>query len=181
MITPVLAMGLTLTLSRGMQYWLEEVRAWNVHELFMVPAQGALLAGLLEGEDPAGLPLREVFIGAAELSGNTVRSFKLSGNTVRSFTRLGISCLNNYGSSEGGAIAHPACRDGKYAVRPGAVGMLRPYMEYRFDHPDPEGYGELLIKGPSVSPGYLDEDGRFLPSLEDGWLATGDVAMASST
>ena len=169
-ITPVLAMGLTLTLSRGMQYWLEEVRAWNVHELFMVPAQGALLAGLLEGEDPAGLPLREVFIGAAELS----------GNTVRSFTRLGISCLNNYGSSEGGAIAHPAFADGKYAVRPGAVGMLRPYMEYRFDHPDPEGYGELLIKGPSVSPGYLDEDGRFLPSLEDGWLATGDVARADA-
>ena len=169
-ITPVLAMGLTLTLSRGMQYWLEEVRAWNVHELFMVPAQGALLAGLLEGEDPAGLPLREVFIGAAELS----------GNTVRSFTRLGISCLNNYGSSEGGAIAHPAFADGKYAVRPGAVGMLRPYMEYRFDHPDPEGYGELLIKGPSVSPGYLDEDGRFLASLEDGWLATGDVARADA-
>ena len=169
-ITPVLAMGLTLTLSRGMQYWLEEVRAWNVHELFMVPAQGALLAGLLEGEDPAGLPLRDVFIGAAELS----------GNTVRSFTRLGISCLNNYGSSEGGAIAHPAFADGKYAVRPGAVGMLRPYMEYRFDHPDPEGYGELLIKGPSVSPGYLDEDGRFLPSLEDGWLATGDVARADA-
>ena len=169
-ITPVLAMGLTLTLSQGMQYWLDEVRAWKIRELFMVPAQAALLAGLLEGEDldPAGFPVRRVFTAGAALPGNTVRSLSL----------LGISCLDNYGSSEGGSIAHPVCTDGKYAVRPGAVGMLRPYMEYRFDHPDPEGYGELWIKGPSVSPGYLDENGRFLSSLEDGWFATGDVAKA---
>jgi long-chain acyl-CoA synthetase len=35
--------------------------------------------------------------------------------------------------------------------------------------------GEILIKGPSVFLGYLDEDGATRQALRDGWLHTGDI------
>ena len=35
--------------------------------------------------------------------------------------------------------------------------------------------GEILVRGPSVSPGYLAADGWITPVTVDGWLATGDL------
>ena len=43
--------------------------------------------------------------------------------------------------------------------------------ELRVDAPDPEGVGEILVRGPTVTPGYLHQPA---PTTH-GWLRTGDL------
>ncbi len=43
--------------------------------------------------------------------------------------------------------------------------------ELRIAAPDRDGVGEIQVRGPTVTPGYLDAPAR----LEDGWLRTGDL------
>ncbi len=40
----------------------------------------------------------------------------------------------------------------------------------------PNGIGELLIKGPNITPGYWNNDAATRKSFTDGWLHTGDAA-----
>ncbi|HKY94541.1 MAG TPA: thioesterase domain-containing protein, partial [Kiloniellales bacterium] len=37
--------------------------------------------------------------------------------------------------------------------------------------------GEILARGPGVTPGYLDDRGHPQPALEDGWFRTGDLGV----
>jgi long-chain acyl-CoA synthetase len=54
---------------------------------------------------------------------------------------------------------------------PGAVGAALPGIELRIAED-----GEILVRGPSVFAGYLQEDGSIRPDTDaDGWLATGDI------
>ncbi len=36
-------------------------------------------------------------------------------------------------------------------------------------------YGEIIIHGPNVMPGYLDNEAATADSIRDGWLYTGDI------
>ncbi|GAA0603658.1 AMP-dependent synthetase/ligase [Sporichthya brevicatena] len=85
------------------------------------------------------------------------------------FERLGLPVASVYGMTEttGGITANrPA------AHRPGTVGRLVAGCEARI-----AGDGELLVRGPLVTSGYLgdpDATAEFLDS--DGWAHTGDLA-----
>jgi long-chain acyl-CoA synthetase len=85
----------------------------------------------------------------------------------RAFHRAGVELHSGYGMTEatGGVTMTPA---GAYVD--GSVGVPLPGIECRRAED-----GELLIRGPYVSPGYHDpaEDERG-PDAE-GWLATGDL------
>jgi long-chain acyl-CoA synthetase len=48
--------------------------------------------------------------------------------------------------------------------------------EIRIADPDERGVGEVMFRGPSVIPGYWDDDDATRETIDaDGWLATGDV------
>src|SRR5207302_8782412 len=57
------------------------------------------------------------------------------------------------------------------------VGRPRPGFELRIDAPVGEA-GEVVIKGPTVMAGYLDDPDATAAALsEDGWLRTGDLGV----
>ena len=49
-------------------------------------------------------------------------------------------------------------------------------MELRIDSPDENGAGEVLLRGPNVMLGYLDDPAATAATVDaDGWLHTGDI------
>jgi len=67
----------------------------------------------------------------------------------------------------------------------GSVGKPQLYVDVRIvdrqGHDLPPGErGELLIKGPGVTPGYWQRPDITAASIEDGWLHSGDVAVCDA-
>jgi long-chain acyl-CoA synthetase len=83
---------------------------------------------------------------------------------IRSFRELGIELHNAYGLTEAPLVT--LNRQG--ANRIGTVGRPLPETEIRV-----AGDGEVLVRGPQVTVGYLDEPDA--SPFRDGWLATGDL------
>jgi long-chain acyl-CoA synthetase len=84
------------------------------------------------------------------------------------FRELGLSVLEGWGMTEATGIATTTGPD---EFRVGSVGRATPGSETRLLED-----GEVLIRGPIVAVGYLQEDGSSIPVVDDeGWLHTGDV------
>lgn len=83
--------------------------------------------------------------------------------------------LKGPGSGEGAVSAHSGSRAG-------SVGRPLPGISARILDPEtmedlePTSAGLLLLKGPNIFQGYLDEPDRTGEVLRDGWFTTGDLA-----
>ena len=95
--------------------------------------------------------------------------------------RLGCRLLQGYGLTEASPVTH-ANPDVPDRIRPGTVGPLLPNTECRIVNPATgadlhiEEDGELLIRGPQVMRGYLNNPEATAATLDgDGWLHTGDI------
>ena len=85
-----------------------------------------------------------------------------------------------YGLTETSGIA-TAISSEFYVARPSSVGPLVPCMEARIVDEDgstldPGQRGELLLRGPNVTKGYLNRPDATAEAIVDGWFRTGDVA-----
>jgi len=96
---------------------------------------------------------------------------------------LKVPILEVYGSSEAGIMsansAPPAIR------KPGTVGHFDPNELAIKDNSTgvllPTGtVGEIVVRGPSVMPGYINDENSDHTSIEDGWLGTGDLGFVDS-
>lgn len=88
------------------------------------------------------------------------------------FVDLGWPVLEGYGLTE--------CAPVVAANRPerplsGAVGWPLPGIEVRIDHPEPDGTGEILVRGPNIMLGYFANPAATAEVLRDGWFRTGDL------
>jgi len=98
------------------------------------------------------------------------------------FERMtGARIIEGYGLTEASPVTHLNPLRG--LRKPGCIGLPFPdtdcrvtHLETRRDQPPGEP-GELLIKGPQVMRGYWNRPEDTAESLQDGWLATGDVAV----
>ena len=97
--------------------------------------------------------------------------------------RLGCRVLQGYGMTEAAPVTHVIPFDG--GSRPGSIGPSLPDTESRIV--DPESgedvatgeRGELWIRGPQVMAGYLGNEEATRETVdEEGWLHTGDIAIA---
>jgi long-chain acyl-CoA synthetase len=85
----------------------------------------------------------------------------------RFWSGLGYLVVQGYGLTETAPVVsvnnplHP---------RQGSVGQLFPGVEARIARD-----GEILVRGPNVSPGYYNEPQRTFEAMGDGWLHTGDL------
>ncbi|WP_405935123.1 AMP-dependent synthetase/ligase [Streptomyces longwoodensis] len=80
---------------------------------------------------------------------------------------IGIYVHDGYGLTEtsGGLTMQPLGRE-----RSGTVGQALPGTEIQVADD-----GEILVRGPSVFQGYVNDDGATRAALRGGWLATGDL------
>lgn len=86
---------------------------------------------------------------------------------LTSFRELGVEIHNAYGLTEAPLVA--LNRLGRNRI--GTVGEPLPETRIRI-----AGDGEVLVRGPQVTAGYVDED---VQPVRDGWLSTGDLGHAT--
>ncbi|MFI5231862.1 MAG: AMP-binding protein [Gemmatimonadales bacterium] len=100
--------------------------------------------------------------------------------------RIGCMVKQGYGMTEASPVTHFAPEDPAFA-RGGSCGLLVPNTECRIvdlitrKDADPGEHGELLIRGPQVMLGYLNNPEASAQAVDgDGWLHTGDVGYADA-
>lgn len=96
------------------------------------------------------------------------------------FWAKGVDFKTGYGLTEAGPNTFwlPAA---DVRRKPGAVGFPLMHVDVRIARPDggecaPDEPGELLIRGPHVTPGYWNNPAATAEAIRDGWLHTGDLA-----
>jgi len=96
----------------------------------------------------------------------------LKDDVDRTLFSAGISVLQGYGMTEASPVVSV---NPLKSPRRGTVGPPLPGVEVRIDAPNGEGIGEIIVKGPNVMRGYLDNPGATADVIRDGWLHTGDL------
>jgi acyl-CoA synthetase (AMP-forming)/AMP-acid ligase II len=100
--------------------------------------------------------------------------------------RIGCMVKQGYGMTEASPVTHFTPEDPAFA-RGGSCGLLVPSTECRIVHLETGKdvatgeHGELLIRGPQVMIGYLDNPEATAQAVDaGGWLHTGDVGYADA-
>jgi long-chain acyl-CoA synthetase len=132
------------------------------------PVPEELAAKLAVLDEKALLPIRTM-LGMDKLTrGGNSGAAPIPVAVLDFLASIGIPVLEVWGLSETTGAVTENVPD---AYRPGSVGRPLPGAEIKLGDDD-----ELLVRGPHVFMGYLQEDGTIKPDVdEDGWLATGDV------
>lgn len=168
----MLTAGATIvTLPRfDMQQVLELIQEHQITQLFAVPpiVLGLARTPLLEQYDVSSL--RKIFSGAAPLGA------ELAAEAAR---RVGCPVMQGYGMTEISPVSHATPG---FNARPGTCGVtisntLSRIIDKEGQDLGPNEEGELLVKGPQVMLGYLNNAAATDDTIDaDGWLHTGDLA-----
>jgi long-chain acyl-CoA synthetase len=108
--------------------------------------------------------LRKIFTGAAAIDPALI-------NGVQD---IGIKVQQGYGMTEMSALLSSTRHYEDNYLKASSVGRPVASATFRIDAPDGDGIGEILIKGPTAMPGYLDRPDLTAAVFEDGWYHTGD-------
>ncbi len=92
----------------------------------------------------------------------------IAPDLIKWYRALGVDMREVYGQTENCGLA-TGMPD---RIKLGTVGIAAPRTEIRLS---PE--GEILLKGPHVFMGYLNQPEKTAETVRDGWLHTGDVGM----
>ena len=128
---------------------------------------------LEEGGTSPFANVRLAITGAAPLAAEVAVAFE---------QRYGVPLREGYGLTEASPIVTSSVVDGP--PKPGSIGVPLPGIEVRLVDEDGEDTvegdaGEIWLRGPNIFSGYLDNPDATANALDaDGWLHTGDVAMA---
>jgi acyl-CoA synthetase (AMP-forming)/AMP-acid ligase II len=152
--------------------FLAALERYRITRAFVVPPLVLALAKhpAVDGYDLSSL--RGMMSGAAPLDA------ALETACVR---RVGCRLIQGYGLTEASPVTH-ANPDDPGKIKPGTVGPLLPGTECRIVDAatgadlDVAKDGELLIRGPQVMRGYLNNPEATAATLDaGGWLHTGDI------
>jgi acyl-CoA synthetase (AMP-forming)/AMP-acid ligase II len=156
--------------------FLRTIQEYRVTRAEIVPPVAVQLAksDLVNEFDLSSL--RHLVSAAAPLSPDVIRAC---------VKRFGVRVLQAMGLTEAGGGTHYGLTDGP--DRPDTVGPAIPGMECRVVDTEtgndlgPDEPGELLVRGPGVMRGYLDDPEATAAAIDvDGWLHTGDIVTVDS-
>ncbi len=153
------------------------VRSITRHGVTLLPAVPAMFQAILSHPGIERLDLscvKRCFSGSAPLSVDLLERFeRLTGGTI----------VEGYGLTESSPVTHANPLFGKRKV--GTIGLPVPSTESKVvDVEDgrtevPPGVeGELVLRGPQVMQGYWKLPAESAQAIRDGWLHTGDLAVA---
>lgn len=106
--------------------------------------------------------LRVFIVGAAAANPEIVSDFK----------NLKLMTLQGYGLTECSPLV---AGNTDFFQKDDAAGLPIPNVEYKIFHPNAEGVGEILVKGPNVMLGYYEDEEKTKQTIVDGWFHTGDL------
>jgi acyl-CoA synthetase (AMP-forming)/AMP-acid ligase II len=145
------------------------LRDQGVTDLPLVPA---MVAPVLESAPPAAIArLVKITVGSA------LTPMEVKRELADRFPNAEI--LEAYGQTE--STDGVTMTVGREALeRPGTVGRAHAIFALAIAAPDgastaPDVAGEILVRGPTVMRGYLDDAAATAATLRDGWLHTGDL------
>ena len=130
----------------------------------------------VDGDPAAFATVRLVTSGAAHLPEEAAAAFT---------ARYGVPVHQGYGLTEASPVVSSSLVS--EVPQPGSIGVPLPGVEVRLIDEEGEDAlvgdsGEIWVRGPNVFQGYWqDADATAAVLDEDGWLKTGDVAVADET
>jgi len=95
----------------------------------------------------------------------------IAPDLIKWYRALGVDMREVYGQTENCGIATGMPN----RIKLGTVGQAAPSTEIRISSE-----GEILLKGPHVFMGYLNQPERTAETVRDGWLHTGDVGFVDN-
>jgi long-chain acyl-CoA synthetase len=109
--------------------------------------------------------------------GGSVRIFIAGGAApdplvAKGLREFGFSFIQGYGLTETSPILTLNRIDN---FKDDAAGLPLPGIELRIHQPDSDGVGEIWTKGPSIMPGYYNNEKATENAFSDGWFRTGDL------
>ena len=153
-----------------------QIEAAGVTVVAGVPAMyQAWLAVADQMSGEAFATVRLAVSGAAALDERTHKEFS---------SRFNVDIYEGYGLTEASPIVSTTAVD--QTVRRGSIGPALPGVSVRLVDRDggdalADDPGEIWVKGPNVFAGYWNDQEQTRAVLsEDGWLRTGDIAVADS-
>ena len=170
----LLAGATIVTLPRfDLRRYLRVIQDHRVTRGHLVPPMVLQLAQAPEVDGYDLSSMRTAVCGAAPLDEDAV---------LRAERRTGCVIRQGYGMTEASPGTHSVWDEDFSSTPAGSVGRLLPATEARVVDPAtgadvrPGERGELLVRGPQVMPGYLNNPAATAAAITDGWLRTGDVA-----
>ncbi len=149
--------------------FLETIQKYKIGVLYLVPPIIIAMAKhpLVDKYDLSSV--REVFSGAAPLGGDVAAALR---------TRLGkhLVVRQGYGLTESSTVTHMALAN----TPDGSIGIAVPNVEIRLVSPETgkdADEGEIWIRSPSITLGYLNNAKATADTFVNGWLHTGDVGI----
>ncbi|MFA6294597.1 MAG: class I adenylate-forming enzyme family protein [Victivallales bacterium] len=100
-------------------------------------------------------------------------AMKLTAAEAAAFTeKFGVSLAQAYGIIE---IGLPCLNSSGMSEKTDSAGKIQPGYDVRISNPDPEGTGEILIRGPGMFDAYFSPFLLREQVCPDGWFNTGDL------
>ncbi|MFT7511623.1 MAG: acyl-[acyl-carrier-protein]-phospholipid O-acyltransferase [Candidatus Omnitrophota bacterium] len=150
------------------------------HSTILVSTPTFLLSCIRRAKPEDFKFLRMVFVGAEKLKPRIAEAFE---------QKFGLRPLEGYGATELSPVAagsvHDVAYDGYHQQgwQEGSVGQPVLGMAFKVVDPDthaplaPDQSGLLMVKGPNVMQGYLNQPEKTREVLNEGWYNTGDIAV----
>ncbi|WP_068268859.1 class I adenylate-forming enzyme family protein [Aldersonia kunmingensis] len=177
--TPGLVWGLVMSIVLGgtivVERELDPARAVRILEresiqaIFGVPLIFQALAGASEFADADLSSLRTAIVGGAAVPVPLLEAWAAKGVALRQI----------YGMTEAGGVA-TATLESESAQHPDTCGSGSIFTELKVVNAEgtecePGAEGEILLRGPGVTPGYWEAPEATSQALRDGWLHSGDL------
>lgn len=155
---------------------LAVLEKWKVTTALLVPFMMASLSEEMRRRNVRLKHLKICMSGASALSSEAARDFMdLTGATI----------VEGFGLSEASPVTHSNPMDGSGRI--GSIGLPLPNTEVRVvdletgRHDVATGeVGEMIVRGPQIMRGYLDDPAETAIALRDGWLFTGDLVRTDA-